>query len=591
MLEPTPAYPARLSELVAAGDLDQGRAFLAWQLAQLARDLASQERDDVVVLVARLLAAESLGSTRLLVSDADRRLLAKLPDLAGRPGRHTPLIVDGNYLYSERAHGCEERIARAIAGRLALPSTFLPLALAAVVRDTASHSTPAPTDEQRRAVTRVLERQLGAISGGPGTGKTTTAITLVRSLARLGVPAARIALCAPTGKAASRLEDDLRRRLGQLEKRPAEDERLLAECPKAQTLHRLLGVRPGARGTARAEGDVLPFAAVIVDESSMIDLVLMDRLLASLAKETLLVLLGDADQLPSVSAGAVFRDLGSISIRLERGFRTQPIGTEGSDLATLARTIQTGDAEACIRLCQSRESPDQVRGASVEHVEAPHRDEVLRRYHQALFRAPDVVSLVDPVFVVREGGLDEADTQRLARLSAKIASARVLAVTQERITGVERSNAFLHGGGAHFLPGEPVLMLRNDYQRELWNGDQGIAIRVRRPGQPASVQVAFPSRRGWQLVDPATMGFALTLGFALTVHKSQGSEFDAVTLLLPDAPCALLTRELVYTALSRARRSVLICGPLAMLKSGVTMTEKRSSGVAERLPANVTTLT
>ena len=124
-------------------------------------------------------------------------------------------------------------------------------------------------------------------------------------------------------------------------------------------------------------------------------------------------------------------------------------------------------------------------------------------------------------------------------------------------------------------------MLRNDYERDLWNGDQGLAVRVRRPGQP--VAVAFRSRHGWQAVDARAMGGALALGFALTVHKAQGSEFDEVLLILPDFACPLLTRELLYTAVSRARRSVVLCGALDQLRAGITTGESRSSGLAARL--------
>jgi exodeoxyribonuclease V alpha subunit len=139
----------------------------------------------------------------------------------------------------------------------------------------------------------------------------------------------------------------------------------------------------------------------------------------------------------------------------------------------------------------------------------------------------------------------------------------------------------LHGGGPWFLPGEPVLMLRNDYERDLWNGDQGVAVRMARPSQP--VAVAFRTRGGWQAVDPRAVASALELGFALTVHKSQGSELDDVLLMLPDFASPLLTRELLYTAVSRARRSVVVCGALDPWRAGVAAAEIRSSGLAERL--------
>jgi exodeoxyribonuclease V alpha subunit len=128
-------------------------------------------------------------------------------------------------------------------------------------------------------------------------------------------------------------------------------------------------------------------------------------------------------------------------------------------------------------------------------------------------------------------------------------------------------------------------MLRNDYERELWNGDQGMAVRVRQSGKPAAVAVAFRSREGWRTVDARAMASALGLGFALSVHKAQGSEFDEVLLLLPDFACPLLTRELLYTAISRARKSVVLCGALARFSAGIATGETRNSGLAERMAA------
>ena len=582
-----PAYPPGLLELVRASDLDEGSAYLAWQIAQLAVGLSLDERDAFMLLVGRLLVAQALGSTRLATSEGERALLAKLPELVKQPPARAPLVLDGDYLYSERVHACETRVAARLARSHAQRTPFAPSAIARALDDVAAKGSPAPSDEQKAAVAAALTRHLGVISGGPGTGKTTTALALVRSLVRLGVPPADIALGAPTGKAAGRLEDDFRTRLGALQDPAEADRALLAQCPQAQTLHRLLGATRGPGGVLRAARDPLPFRAVIVDESSMIDLGLMDKLLAALPDDALLVLLGDADQLPSIAAGAVFRDLGPLAVRLERGYRADVAQVEGRQIAELATAVRTGQAERAIQLCALRPGPSALARHGVEHVAPEQRDDVLRDYHGRLFGGVArlrVAELIDHVYVEKDGFFAEEEVPRLEALSAHLARTRILAVTRGRATGVERCNAFLHdlhGGGPGFRPGEPVLMLRNDYARELWNGDQGVAVRVRRPGQP--VAVAFRSRTGWQAVDPWAMAGALDLGFALTVHKSQGSEFDDVLLLLPDFPCPLLTRELLYTAVSRARKSVILCGALDQLRAGISTGESRGSGLAARL--------
>ena len=326
----------------------------------------------------------------------------------------------------------------------------------------------------------------------------------------------------------------------------------------------------------------------------MIDLELMDKLLAALPEDALLVLLGDADQLPSVAAGAVFRDLGRFAVRLARGYRTDVAQPAGKQIAELAAAVRAGRAEDAIRLCALRADSSALSRQGVEHLAPEHRDDLLRDYHQRLFSDACVTSLLAHVYTEQNASFVEEDARRLDDLAAHLARTRILAVTRARRTGVEYCNAFLHdlhgdgphgggsrGGGPSFLPGEPVLMLRNDYEHDLWNGDQGVAVRVRRPGQP--IVVAFRSRKGWQAVDPRAMPSALDLGFALTVHKSQGSEFDEVLLILPDFASPLLTRELTYTAVSRARKSVVLCGALDQFKAGIDTGESRGSGLAARL--------
>jgi exodeoxyribonuclease V alpha subunit len=364
------------------------------------------------------------------------------------------------------------------------------------------------------------------------------------------------------------------------------DHQLLDLCPEAQTLHHLLGATAGPGGFALGARDPLPYRAVIVDESSMVDLVLMDRLLDALPDASQLVLLGDADQLPAVSAGAVFRDLGAFATRLLQGFRVDPARPAGSRLVALAQKIRAGAADGAAALCTTRGQVGELRRQGAEHLAAGHRDELLRAHHARLFDPAATDDLVDRVYALHGELFDGEEANRLDHLARCLGRARVLAVTRQGPAGAERCNAFLHelhGGGPSLLPGEPVLMLRNDYQRELWNGDSGIVVRARRPGQPAATVCAFRSRQGWLAVDPWAMGSVLGLGYALTVHKAQGSEYDEVLLLLPDYQGPLLTRELVYTAVSRARESVVLCGSLDILAAGVAAREDRSSGIGERM--------
>jgi exodeoxyribonuclease V alpha subunit len=256
----------------------------------------------------------------------------------------------------------------------------------------------------------------------------------------------------------------------------------------------------------------------------------------------------------------------------------------------LAQAVRAGDGARLSDLCNLRREASQLRYDGVEHLPSEARGELLRRYHARHHAGAEVAELSRHVYTLREGGFNPDDVARLDALAARLARSRILTVTRERATGAGQINALLHdldGGGDGFLPGEPVLMLRNDYQRELWNGDQGGAILLRREGRAPTVVVAFRSRAGWQAVDPGQLGPALEHGYALTAHKSQGSEWDEVLLLLPDSPSPLLTRELLYSAVSRARRSVVLCGPREMLDLAMATRESRDSGVASRLAAHL----
>jgi exodeoxyribonuclease V alpha subunit len=492
------------------------------------------------------------------------------------------LILDGGFLYAHRMRAIEEALATALRERFAAPSTFAPAKVEAAVADLRACLNPAPSDEQAVAITNLLSRSLGLLTGGPGTGKTTTALGVARCLVRLGVPPNRIALTAPTGKAAARLEESFRAGLATATA-PA-DVALRAGMLPPQTLHRLLGY---AHGRFQADLDhPLPYDAVLVDEGSMIDLGLMEPLLLSTPLSTPLVVMGDADQLPSVAEGALFRDLAPHAIRLGRLFRVDTATPQGQALATAAAFINTGDPDGLHATCRLHASPDELDYAGVERLEAPQRIALLRAHFDRHQGHPDLTPLRQHRYTFPPEGPSPDDTAKLDRLFSAMARARVLAVTLRRPTGVDQTNAFFHdlmGGGPNPLPGEPVLIRRNDYQRNLWNGDQGIVVWTNSPTHARQASVVFRQRDGYQAFPLSALENALVLGHALSVHKAQGSEIAEVVLLLPDSPCPLLSRELLYTALTRAKKSVVICGSDERLTQAILSPGHRESGIAERI--------
>jgi len=415
--------------------------------------------------------------------------------------------------------------------------------------------------EQSAAVVEALSRSLGLVAGGPGTGKTTIILALVETALALGVPPARIALAAPTGKAARRIEEALGRAA------PSD-----ADRPIATTLHGLLGLGPAlaARGPFTAAAP-LPHRLVVVDEASMIGLEMLDALTQALPADATLVLLGDPDQLPSVEAGAAFRALVESpalgAVRLTHSHRMREDDAGGAAILHAAQEIKSG------------------RWPDLPADEGTGR----RAWRGPRFLAAGATSSVDRflidwavehmgwqddargVWVSPDDVSSEAETRLVALLEAT-SRARLLAVTRGvgRPTGVGAVNAWFHARVAAaqgasepappFLPGEPVMVTENDPGRGLANGDSGVILRVARRAGGTSLAAAF--LRGATVVMFPLVGLQrnLVLSYAVTVHKAQGSEHDHVALLLPDEDLPILGRELLYTALTRARRSVTVVG-------------------------------
>jgi exodeoxyribonuclease V alpha subunit len=604
-LAPLAAYPAELAAELRDADADAERGSealtLAWQVAEWVADPVA--RAALLPLFARTLAAVAQGSTRLPVDARGRALLAAAGEVVGRPGERRPFILDGDHLYPERLLAAEDRLVASLAARMRRPPLFALDDVDRVIAAAAAAATPPPSPEQRAAVRAAVRGRFAVVTGGPGTGKTSVVVTLVRTLIGLGIAPEAIALAAPTGKAANRLEEALAAH-------PLADG---AAVPKAETLHRLLGYLPRAGAFVRGAHHRLAQRAVIVDEGSMIDLLLMERLAAAVADDALLVILGDADQLPSVQAGAVFRDLAALAIdaaraspgvRLTRSFRLDPARGEGRQILELGQAVRTGEPTALDALFAVRTGTEALAFSGAELVPAAALPGLLERwYSERVTALADFSALAFAVYRLGEDGLSGADEARLAILHRHFQSFRLLCLTRGRPTGIEACNAWLHhrhdSGAGTFAPGEPILMLRNDYDRGLYNGDQGVVVSVREGARPPRAMALFPVARGadassgsapapgqrWSAFDLDSLRDTLEHAYAMTVHKAQGSEYQDVVLVLPDAPIPLLSRELLYTALSRSRRAVVVCGSPAVLAAGIARPLLRSSGVADKLSA------
>jgi exodeoxyribonuclease V alpha subunit len=661
------AFPEALRETVREYDLPAETVTLAWEIAKLAREAAPGQKSAVLTLALAVLIAARQGSlrvplggtgspsrdqayldalaARLGVSGADLEAVKTLleaarnsggspsagpiPGVLGRPGEYVPLIVEGGYLYAQRMLFYEDRLSASLRARMTAPELEVPAskieeALADLLaRPTFQDGKPVRlSEEQQSAMRAALSLPLAVVSGGPGTGKTSVVLSILRALVRLGVPVEAIALAAPTGKAANRMEESIRKGLSSIPKREAPDEALLAGFPEPQTIHRLLGSNPAAGRFRHHENNPLSERVVVVDECSMIDLFLMDQLMRSVAPRARLVLLGDADQLPSVEAGAIFRDLipapdapasdprNRAVVRLTRSYRMDPSGPAGGAILQAAAAVNSGEGERLFAasgktapLVAERSSVAELTFEKLEILgnTAASREDFLDRWFEDRIRGlPDFDRLVRKEYHFGLSGFSQADRDDIGRLRNHFDAFRILCVTRGagRPTGAEAVNAALHARALAarpasedsatvrpaFLPGEPVMMLRNDYDRGLFNGDQGIVLRVSEPESASHRFMAvFPRGEDSAIFHLDTLRPDLELAYAVTVHKAQGSEYDYVGLVLPETDLPLLTRELLYTAMTRSRKSVVILGEKELLKKGIQARIERSSGIGEKL--------
>lgn len=456
-------------------------------------------------------------------------------------------------------------------------------------------------DEQRLALERCLTHNLVLICGGPGTGKTSIVLSVLRCLIRLGLTPEQIALAAPTGRAAQRLSDAIRVGLESLSPAPApESPDALLKDIGAGTLHQLLGYVPSRDQFRRHIENPIPADVVIVDEVSMVGLVLVSQLFEALKEGARVILLGDKDQLPSIDAGAVLANLvtqgGQTSeiadslVLLQTNHRSQPhiretaraVNEQAVDVIDQLPVLQVpkqadqtwsdlAQEEGCRLLELVSQTPGEIRRivqhwADYAYLSSPFALEAAR-------------CVVSP-----DGDDDPSQVARLRALFQLLENTRLLTLVREGPWGCTPINDFLneylrprldrHRRGRLFA-GAPVLITRNDHPRQLYNGDVGLALRSRGGG----LRVVFP-RQGSFISYPAEALPAHELGFALTVHKSQGSEYGQVLLVLPPSGGRrLLSKELVYTGLTRAKQLAILCGTREVLKLAIGRQCIRESGL------------
>jgi exodeoxyribonuclease V alpha subunit len=406
--------------------------------------------------------------------------------------------------------------------------------------------------------------RLDVIAGGPGTGKTTTVARMVAGLLEGDARPPLIALAAPTGKAAARLQEAVHEEAAGLPLSESMRERLTGL--RASTLHRLLGWRPGSHSRfAHDRGNRLPHDVVIVDETSMVSLSLMARLVEAVRPEARLVLVGDPGQLASIEAGVVLADI----VAVGRGVEVlERVHRFGGGIARLADAIRQGDADGAVAALQA--APDEITWLPMDVHETGAGLELVR--DRAVAAGLEVAS------AARAGAAPEA--------LAALARFRLLCAHRRGPYGVTDWISRVHGWLSGEIEdieqrdfvGRPLLVTENDYELGLYNGDTGVIV----AGAGERPVAAF--ERGGEVLrfSPLRLGAVETV-YAMTIHKSQGSQFDTAAVLLPGAVSRILTRELFYTAVTRARRELILVGTEEAVRGAVERPVARASGLAERL--------
>lgn len=437
----------------------------------------------------------------------------------------------------------------------------------------------ASDDVQRQAVIQVGRSRLTVITGGPGTGKTTTVARLVAALqeaAHTGMTKAglttsaglRVALAAPTGKAAARMQEAVNEQVAGLS---AGDQKRVGQL-QATTVHRLLGWKPGS--TTRFIHDrqrTLPHDLVIVDESSMVSLSLMARLLEALAPWARIVLVGDPDQLTSVEAGAVLGDL--VAGHQQQVVRLTQVHRYGTQLAAVAEAIRTGDVEQVMDLLRSADTGEASVMEVVEPQGAIPSGSELNSLHADVSAAGRALVLA-AVGGDAEGALTALNQHRLL-LAHRHGPAGVSHWNTVVAQWVAQSTAVSTQRTGSWRVGDPLLVTENDRATGLYNGDTGVVIADPESGSPIAV---FGTPGSVLRVRPYQLPRVQSV-HAMTVHRAQGSQFAQVSVLLPVDNSPLLTRELLYTAVTRARRQVRILGTESAIRQAVGTAVRRASGL------------
>ncbi|MCF6235890.1 MAG: exodeoxyribonuclease V subunit alpha [Gammaproteobacteria bacterium] len=515
--------------------------------------------------------------------------------VTGSPREHSPLILDhNNRLYLSRYYFFQSSLAENLLNRTHKPVSDLNIdQLKKNLEQLFPVTSNNKPDWQKIAAATAVLKRFTVISGGPGTGKTTT-ITKILLLLAQQQPACRIALAAPTGKAAARLNESIKQAKENI-KYCDSIKKIIPE--EASTIHRLLGVIPNQTEFRYHKNNQLHLDVLVVDEASMIDLPLMARLVAALPVDARLILLGDKDQLSSVEAGSVLGDI--CGSEPHKGYSeslchtlsqltahkipsTHPESSFGDHIALLRKSYRFNDTSGIGQLAQA---------INQGHTETALKILNLEKYNDIHLHESSVSQLSALAKSAAEAYSVYIQAETASEALKQFNRFRILCAQREGSSGTKAMNTqvevalkkagLIPAANTPSYAGRPVMITRNDYNLKLYNGDIGITqidsysdhqLKVFFSQPDGTIRKILPSR----LPPHETV-------YAMTIHKSQGSEFNKVSIVLPEVDTPLLTRELIYTAITRAKKIATLYSSENLLKIAIKRTTERTSGLEDAL--------
>ncbi len=543
--------------------------------------------------------------------------------VVGEAGDYKPLILDNGYLYLRRYWQYQQQLADQIKSRLEVAK--IDAKVKSWAGERLNHYFPSDEADneinwQREAAKRALQNQFLIISGGPGTGKTTTITRILALLIESHIlqgdikyksskkgggglinKGLNILLAAPTGKASIRMLDAILNSVGEAQNKLHLSDEVLSQMPKqASTLHKLLGFIPEKVSFKHNRNNPLNADVILIDEASMIDIAMMSKLIEAVPPHAKLILIGDKDQLSSVETGSVFADMceglslfplslegegwgeggeqaksPNHIITLQKNYRFK----QESAIGQLAMAANKGDSKTLLNILHNETKPDCKLIAPITGNQLPgNLISPWQNYFKVLNNPASSITEIFEAFneyrilCALRRGLN-GSTIMSSRIEAEL----------EKQGLIKRRGGFAQQQNQSWYHGRPTMITQNSYSKGLFNGDTGITL-VRE----GETKVYFPDgssdaeESAFKSYAPVRLP-AFETTWAMTIHKSQGSEFDQVTLILPHEVMPLLTRQLIYTGITRAKQTVSIVASGAVLNAGVKTEMVRATRIAELL--------